>query len=375
MEIEYRKAQTTDNTVTPKTKSADLSNPKNRDVEAANEESSTCCDNLSCGGYFDTLKQFFSWNSDFWDERYSSSDFRVTIWVSIFSLIVSIVIIATVASSYWYVQYHQYAIEVNTYNGPKYSKTYTEGRYFLTLDKKFTYFPSTFQYVNFVSDTFADNGLEYELYIRFFYELPEENIGDIYNRFSNNYDSRVVNNAKQLVKNVASEFSVDDYQNNRTYIENVLGDELEIHLMNTVEVNAPSEYFEITTIVYPQTLTDASLQSAVTLQENQQKLAQQNVDVVYAETDKLKSEIDATTEKTREFAINEAQEIIENAESEALNKQLTARSNGIDILCDTLGITNTSQKTEIVNIFSVFDNENDVTMFNNVNNGLLINTN
>jgi hypothetical protein len=44
--------------------------------------------------------------------------------------------------------------------------------------------------VNFDVVVFTDNGLEFEVEIGFYYKLPRENVGKIYDAFSKSYDGK-----------------------------------------------------------------------------------------------------------------------------------------------------------------------------------------
>jgi hypothetical protein len=301
-----------------------------------------------------------------WDKELSKDEIRQNYCCLLFWFLSSIVIISTVASSYWYVSYDQYALRRDTYSGVQSHPTYEEGRYFLTLDNSLVYFPSTYQEVSFVGATFADNGLEFDLYITFYYRLPKESVVEIYNEFSTYYDSKIINNAKQVTKNVASTFTVDNFLQNRTYIEKTIAEALEPYLMDTIGVEAPKEYFKIINIVFPDSLIETSLETAIALQNNEIQLYQQSVDVIEADTEKMKASIDADTTRTLEYANNQAEQIISNSESIATKIGLVARSDGLERVFSALNITASEDKTRLTKVFAVMDNTNQYTMLNDI---------
>jgi regulator of protease activity HflC (stomatin/prohibitin superfamily) len=325
------------------------------------EESSSCC--------VSTLCACSSYNPD--DEATPDYIRSVGYW-AFFALVVAIIVISTIASSFWYVSYSQYALRRNTYSGVDLTPTFTEGRYFQTLVNSMVYFPSTYQEVTFESKTFAENGLEFDCQITFYYRLPKDSVGSIYNKYSTSYDTRVVNNAKQVAKNVASTFSVDNFLSNRTYIERKIAIELEPYLLDTVGVYAPADYFKIINIVFPETLMSKSLETAVALQNNQVQSYQQEVDLIEADTQKLKATIDAQTSRTIEYAKNQATQIITNAHSKATQILLVARSDGIDTVCNELEINSSDSKNKLTKVFAVMDNLNNITMLSNVKGGTLL---
>lgn len=314
--------------------------------------------------------------SCFTDNSMATEDYIKNVWFKFVPavLIVLIVVIVTITLSFWYVPYNNYALERSTYTGVKLNHVYDEGRYFLTLDKQMVYFPSTYKEISFTSKTFAENGLEFDCFITFYYRLPKNKIGDIYDSYSTAYNTRVVNNAKQIVKNVASKFSVDNFLNNRSYIETTMAYALEAYLSKTVQVESPNEYFKIVNIIFPKTLIDKSLETAIALQNNQIQLYQQEVNIIEADTNKLKAEIDAESSKTLEYANNEANKIITNSQSEATKILLLTRSKGIDKVCDVTKITKPSDINRLTNVFAVMDNIYNFTMLNDIKGSVLLQT-
>ncbi len=305
------------------------------------------------------------------------TDFRCRFMGYVFSgLVIAIVIIVTVTMSFWYVPYNYYALKRNTYSGVDLTKVYGEGRYFLYLTDSFVYFPSTYKEITYTTKTFAENGLEFDCYWTFYYKLPKENIGTIYDSFSTVYETRVINNALQITKNIASTFSVSNFLSNRTYIEKTIANSLQSYLYSTVQVYAPAEYFKIINIVFPATLMNKSLETAIALQNNQIQAYVQQVNIINADTGKMKAIIDAETVKTLEYANNMASQIITNSLSESTRILSLTRSKGINVVCDNLNITNPHDINRLTNVFAVMDNVNNYTMINTASamkNGLLLN--
>lgn len=289
--------------------------------------------------------------------------------------VISVIIIVTcVTMSFWYVPYYNYALRRNTYHGVALNDLYEEGRYFLTLDNSLIYFPSTYNEITFNSKTFAENGLEFDCYVTFYYKLPKDNVGKIYDSYSTAYETRVVNNAKQIAKNVASTFSVDDFLTNRTYIETSIANVLEKYLKDTVYVEAPAEYFKIVNIIFPATLIDKSLETAIALQNNEIQEFQQQVNIIEADTNKLKAEIDAETKRTLEYANNLAYQMVTNSQSESTKILSVARSNGIKQVCENINLQDSNDVNKLTNVFAVMDNANNFTMLNDVKGGVLLHT-
>jgi len=312
------------------------------------------------------------WCFDIEEKEFSETDTWVTIAIYTVFIIFVIVVSCTVSLSFWYINYSQYALEKNTYTGVRLADTKEEGRYFLPLTEQMVVFPATFNEVSFVSESFADNGLEFNIHISFFYKLPKNNIGKIYDQFSTNYHTRVVSNSKRLVKNEAAQFPVDYYLENRSYIEDTIATALEIDLMDTVYVDAPAFYFKITRIEFPASLIATSLNTAKSLQQNEVEEYLQDIDVINADTNALKAAIDANAVQTIEFANNEAVRILTTSKAQADRILLITRSNGLEHVCFNLKITTPSLKMKLVEAFAIKDNTHDPKILNDLGSGVLV---
>jgi len=305
---------------------------------------------------------------EYMNKEINSNEIR-NFWVIIGMFILSsIIIICTVTKSFYYVKYDQYALRLNKYHGTDLSKIYEEGRYFLTLDNTMIYFPSTYERISFVSSAFSDNGLEFDLDVSFYYKLPKNNIGKIYNSYSSSYENKIEANAKQVTKNIASTFSVEEFLSNRTYIEKAIGVALQTQILQTLEIYVPNDYFKIIRITFPTILIQKSLDTAIALQTNKIALLQQEVNIIKADTEKMISQIKSSTTKINNFALTQSNQIQSNAKSVSTNILLTARTDGLDLFCSTLNITNPNHINRINKIFGMIDNANNITLFNTQNN-------
>ena len=70
------------------------------------------------------------------------------------------------------------------------------GRYFYPLNYDTIIFPSNYIGVDFDVVVFTDNGLEFEVEVGFYYKLPRENVGKIYDAFSKNYGGKRISKIK-----------------------------------------------------------------------------------------------------------------------------------------------------------------------------------
>lgn len=284
---------------------------------------------------------------------------------------VVIIITSTVATSYHYVSYDQYAIRINKYHGADLSKVYTEGRYFLTLDNYLQYFPSTYQPIKFESNTFSDNGLEFDLDISFYYKIYKDKLSTIYDLYSTSYKNKIESNTKQVIKNIASTFSVDEFLANRTYIEKTIGQELEKQIWTTLSIYVPQDYFKIISIDFPDILISKSLDTAIALQNNEIAILQQSVNLIKADTTQMVSLITAESNRILQYAQSESNLITTNANSESTNIRAVSRTDGINFFCSTLNISSAKHVNRINKLFSMIDSYNNITLLNTPNNMIL----
>lgn len=286
-------------------------------------------------------------------------------------LTIVLIVCTTVPLSFHYINYDEYSLEQNVYGDVNIDKVYTKGRVFKTLNYKFIKFPSTYQKIIFDSTVFSENGLEFILTATTQYRLPINNLGKIYNTYSTNYDSRVLNTAKQIVKNTASSFSVNSFLKNRTIIETTIGENMEIGLNMSVKVESPSRFFKITNVIFPDSIIETSLDTAISLQNNQIQIFQQNVDVIISDTDKMVSQILTNKNRLLEFSLNAASLFISNSKSKAAQITDNARSKGISYVCNLLNITDTILKSELIKVLAIIDNNSNLTMLNGLGNVLI----
>ena len=298
-------------------------------------------------------------------ENYRFSNFCV--WMSILSLIGAIILSATVAASFHYVQYNEYALLQDRYGTVRLSRVYEEGRYFFPLNYNMIKFPATYIPVDLDTLVFTETGLEFNIEVHFYYRLPKENLGLIYNSFSFNYDDLVHSNAKTTIKNSAANLRFDTYFTNRSHIEDVFANNVAKVLAADVFVDMPTELFRISTVTVPDSIIDLSLESQIALQNNDLLEKTQRVAVIRAETDRLVATTTAQTKQVLQFAANEAKRLVEKATSFANRVEITARAEGIHTMLVALNISTTTGNdtaftTQLVRTLALLDNAVNTTI-------------
>lgn len=321
---------------------------------------------VSTHGCSEFLSSVYSKIANFYVEPSDNTEFYKINVCNIFgTLVVFIIVICTVTLSFTYVNYDEYALEKDVYGSVHLHPTYTQGRYFRPLTQKFVKFPSTYQSVDFTSTVFANNGMEFILDLRFYYRIPPENVGKIYNTYSKNYEQSVENNGINAIKNIAPYYSANDYLTNRLEIETTIAQNISVELYNIIGVIVPKEYVRITNIAFPDILIDTSLDSALALQQNELNQINQTAQLILSQTNQIVAQINANTQLLLQNTNNSVNQIVQTSQNEANNIVNTARSYGISYLFDKLDVVYEDEKITLVNSMAKYDNSNS-TVFNEV---------
>ncbi len=271
-----------------------------------------------------------------------------------------------------FIPYNEYALTRNRLGTVYSTPVLTQGMYYLFPIYGTVIFPSTLIDVNFKSTVFSDTGLEFVMEIWSCYQLPKNNIYKIYNKFSNSYDLRVQSISKKTIKNLAATFSVSEFLQNRTKIERIIAKGVYDDLLVEMSVYAPTEYFKITDIKFPQNILDNSLQSALALQNVQLQENQQYVQVVIADTAKMVATINSQTNQILQNSISESNRIIASGNYESDRILTSARSEGIKKTVNYIGITENVIQ-EFVDVMALIDNNNK-TIFHDIGSQIIVNT-
>lgn len=285
-----------------------------------------------------------------------------------------ILIVSCVPPSFHYVHYDQYGLIRNNYGDVHLSPTLTQGRYFLPLNFGVVFFPADYQLVDFDSTVFADNGMEFGMNVKFYYRIPEDMVGVIYDRYSKSYGSRIYSNSKKIIKNSVTGFGIEDYLSNRSHIESVIAANISTSLEELMGVEVPQNYVRIIKLDIPEILISTSLDSALALQRNELNQITQAVSLVQSETTELVASIDSSRILLLENADNYARQIVGTAEATSTNIINSARAVGMSSLFDYLNITDTSQKEAMIKAMAVYDaGDAGKTVMHGVTGGSLVN--
>jgi hypothetical protein len=169
-------------------------------------------------------------------------------------------------------------------------------------------------------------------------------------------------NARTTIKNVAATLHVNDYINDRAGVENKFATAVRAVLAKNVMVDAPIHLFKIGEIRLPESILDTSLESAIAIQNNEILQNTQEVVVIRAETNRMVAEIKAETESTLQFAVNDAERIVQQSKSYANQITLQSRGKGISQMLTDLGFQDSKYSNDIIEKLALLDNAGNTTV-------------
>jgi hypothetical protein len=316
------------------------------------------------------------------DRRNSSYKITFT-WLTIINLSI-ILLCILLPLSFVYVEYNEMAFDRNKFGTVDTSRVITQGRHYLSLTHELVKFPSTFKKISFLQSTnsalsiFTQDGYQITIEIQFYYMLMPNNLKKIYDLYSMNYETGVINLAKLTVRELSG--SVDSgvylplqsYISNRTYIQQRYSYEVNKRMREELSINAPIEYFKIIELGIPQDMIDRYQRTVIQLQDNEVKENTQQVSLIQAETEKMVSIIDAKTVNLLQSANIQSSFIKLNANITAQNIINNANILGFKYMCNTLSLTNSTDIIKLSKILNLMENPAS-KLFYNIANNIIIN--
>jgi len=271
------------------------------------------------------------------------------------------IIILLVPLSFSYVDYDKNAFKKNTMtNKVNTDDVYTNGRYFWGINYRPVTFPRFYNKIELRGNDiliFSDNGLEFSIECDLFYKLDPGNLSNIFTKFGNNYHSRIVDEIKASIKNTGPQYSVEKYILNMSVIHKAIVNNLN-HDLSDFHIFIQPNMFFILRIVYPSSLKNKFLETAIQSLENEKSILQRDLDLIKKVTEKNVTNIRANVTVLHNTGKAEANLNLQMAKikSKALIKN--ASYIGIESFFEHMNIQNVSAREEILQYFSVLDNTN-----------------
>ncbi|MHA2362816.1 MAG: prohibitin family protein [Candidatus Hodarchaeales archaeon] len=264
-------------------------------------------------------------------------------------IIIAVIIIGIgfVFFSFQPLEYTKYGIAYNSINNQiDKSKVYESGLYFLPAHR-FIKFPKTLQIIEFSADPGADSGvmksrtsdgLAVTLEISFQYQLIKEEIIDLYTEFGTDYKETFIRIGRDVVRDIAGEYTAIEFFSNRTFI----GDQMHQQLDNDIrEVHAIIPFFQLRNVDLPDAFENSIEQAEVARQDIQRATFEQQAAYIRAQTLILEAQAQANITLIDASAGAEAFLIQIDAQAKALNITLTQEALSYYALSQQLGFNST----------------------------------
>lgn len=265
-----------------------------------------------------------------------------------------------------YVAYNKYALEKFKFGAVSSTPVLKQGIHLLTPFYDLVYFPKTYIKVDFIVPVFSDTGMEFDMEILAYCKIIPEKLYDMYNTFSNDYEQRIEYTMKNIIKNKASQFSVNEFLKNRPVIEKNTAVNIQDNIKITLGFLCPDSLFKITNIVFPNNVIQYALQSAIALQKNEIATNQQEVNIYIANTHQQVAEISAKANLTLQESLYDSSKITSYAQYNYNNRINSARGTGISSFLQKLEITSQDDVNNFIDVLALIENVNK-TVFSNMN--------
>lgn len=278
-----------------------------------------------------------------------------------------------------YVDYDELAFQKDTLNNDvDESQVYDGGRYGWGITKRPLKFPGVFQRIAYRGNdllVFADNGLEFRIEGDLWYHLNETNLSDIYGDMQRNYEPQFRDAAKSAIKNTATQFSAEDFFQNRELVSKTMLININTAL-RPLHMQIYSYKFILLQVGFPDITRNKFLQTAVQELENDRAILDRDVQLIETETQRQVALVEANITITVQRASAQAEVIIKSAEFQAFKINQNAIGEGLGILLNELNVTDSNSQQELFNLLGIRDNPTHVKLISGANMGsnLIINT-
>lgn len=256
---------------------------------------------------------------------------------------VLILILILIPMSYSRVYYYEYGLEKSRTTGKvNRNEVYYSGNHFLGPDNLFVIYPASYQNL-YLPDlsiwsraSLTDAGTLLNVDVSFQYQLIGKNLGKLYDKVGENYETLIQNLAISSIKNEAVNYSADEYLSSRRTIEDNMFKSLKDTLFSNADTNLES--FQLRTIRFPDLFYQRKLDAAIQNQKNNAEQYKKESQIIRGETDQQVAYILNDANYVIELAKAQAKNKVKNAENNATQIIQNARNDGLYILEKLLNI-------------------------------------
>lgn len=329
------------------------------DTEHGNESSNNSRNSSSsnCGGLCRGCHE--CWNSpSCTDESCCEVSTRAWVVISI-STIAVVMICSMVPSSYYGVEYNQYALSrYKLTNKMDYDHVYDNGFYYLGLNYEMITFPRAFQYEEFDSNdlrVFSKEGLEFPFQCSFQWRPLKSAIPNIHRQFRVSYRPQVINRVIATIKNTVTQFTTDDFVTKRAEIDftitKAIGD-----AVDDLGFEIPADKFQFAKPLLPDNVRSRFLQTQIQLVKNDEQVLRQQQALVLQETGVLVNQILSNSTRVLNEANSTSTRILNQAKADAFRLIGNAEQSGLNSLFVVLNITDLPTKSLLLKFINIEDN-------------------
>lgn len=282
--------------------------------------------------------------------------------------IVALLLVILLPSSFMYVSYNEYVFIKNKFTNTVHTdRVYTNGRYYILPHYEKITFPRDFQRLEFSSLNVADKEEKrFVINVDVYYRLHPDNLKNIYNNFGLNFESQIRSVCESTIKNTTPKFTLQQYLIKRNNITATFEQELRKELSDIYITLEPNKIF-IKDIVLEETTIQKYLDITIQHQQNQQKIYEQDAEVIRSDTTRLVEEITANTTITIRQANAQANQLIQIAKANGFKVINSAEGQGLKYAFDLLEIVDTTTKNIFIKLMAIFDNIKNVQLFSEIN--------
>lgn len=256
-----------------------------------------------------------------------------------------------ISLSFSRLHYYEFGLVQRRSTGTVYrDAVYSSGNHFLGPDYRFITFPAVAQTIEFeklsvwTKSSEVDAGTAMLLDVSFQYFLIKDELPSLYETVAMNYEGLIKNLALNTLKNNATQFSADQWVQNRRMIQDrmrrVVNDALR-------SAHTRCSLLQLRKVEFPPSFVDRRLDAAIQGQRNAEESYKQTATITRATTSKLSLEIENEALLVERTAEAQAALIEARAQNKKKDFEQRSRSEGLALVTEALGI---SAEGEVVSL-------------------------
>lgn len=244
------------------------------------------------------------------------------------------------------------------------------GRYHLGPGSTIETFDNLIQQDSQVLNAIASNSRGFKLHVISFYRIIEPELGNLFQKFNQNWKVAAVNEVVSTLKSVAPQYDIDDYVENietiRVAMENSIRAELRANHLKVIPNG-----FIIIRVDFQGDIDDQYLRNVIQEQTNEERLIQREVDLILQDTETRKQEILANQTRVKETGAAQAKNIVVEAQAEADKIRGLANTEGFTHLFNHFNVTDPSTRTDFLEYYALENNIENIQLLIGVDNAIV----